>query len=69
MHMSSKGENTETLKLLFQLTTIAILVMTGMTVYEVLKQVIVPDITIWQSHIVTTVFSTICATIASYILI
>ncbi len=38
----------------------------GMTIYETLKQIISPDITIWESHTVTIIFSTIIATIATY---
>jgi two-component system sensor kinase FixL len=38
----------------------------GMTLFETLKQLINPNIGIWQSHIVTIVFATCVATIAAY---
>lgn len=34
-----------------------------MTAYEVLKQIVSPDITIWQSHIVTIVFTSVIAVV------
>jgi len=37
-----------------------------MSVYELLKQIIYPDITIWQSHIVTISFSSVIGTAAAY---
>jgi hypothetical protein len=41
----------------------------GMTAYEVLKQIIHPDITVWESHAITIVFSTTCAVSASYFIL
>jgi two-component system sensor kinase FixL len=38
----------------------------GMTLFETLKQIIQPNISIWQSHIVTIVFATCVATTAAY---
>ena len=49
-----------------RLILIAGIMLVAMTVYEVLKQVISPNITIWQSHIVTIIFSTLIATVVGY---
>jgi len=49
-----------------QLFFIIIIMLVLMTTYEVLKQVISPDITIWQSHTITIIFSTTCAAITAY---
>ncbi len=38
----------------------------GMTAFEVLKQNIHPDITVWESHVVTILFSMVLATVGSY---
>ncbi len=38
----------------------------GMTLYEVLKQLLFPNISIWESHTVTIGFTTILATILAY---
>lgn len=65
-HMEVKGKNTKDKRLLRQILAIAFLVFIGMTIYETLKQVIFPDITIWQSHIVTILFSTLCAAVVSF---
>jgi len=39
----------------------------GMTIFELIKHYIVPNITIWQSHIITIIFATIVGTIAGLI--
>jgi PAS domain S-box-containing protein len=38
-----------------------------MTVYESLKQLLFPRITVWQSHVVTILFSTLIALIVAYL--
>ena len=53
-------------ELLLKLILVALIMLICMTAYEILKQIISPNITIWQSHIVTIIFSAICATIAAY---
>ena len=67
--MASRLNSSDKKKVFRQLTLIAIFMLVGMTIYEVLKQVISPDITIWQSHIITIIFSTVCATAASYFIL
>jgi PAS domain S-box-containing protein len=44
----------------------AIGMLSGMTVYEGVKQLLFPAITVWQSHIVTIFFSTFVAVIIAY---
>lgn len=56
-------------KLIKQLIVVSAVMLTGMTVYEVIKQVILPDITLWQSHLVTILFSTLCAACVSYLVL
>ncbi|MBN1427293.1 MAG: HAMP domain-containing histidine kinase [Anaerolineae bacterium] len=46
------------------LTALAMVCM--MTIYEAFKQLIFPQITIWESHFVTIVFSSTISTIAAY---
>jgi hypothetical protein len=52
-----------------QLILIASLMLAGMTTYETLKQIIIPNISIWESHIITIIFSALCATVAGYFII
>ena len=40
-----------------------------MTIYEASKQLILPAITIWESHLITITFSTVVASIASYFVV
>ena len=56
-------------KLTIQLSVVALLMAAGMTLYETLKQTISPNITIWQSHMVTIAFSTIVATVVSFFIL
>jgi hypothetical protein len=48
------------------LALLAVAMLVGMTIYEWLKQLLFPNITIWQSHIVTILFSTGVATVAGF---
>ena len=54
------------IKFWLKLLLIALIMAASMTCYEFLKQLIVPNITIWHSHIITIIFSTIAATSAAY---
>jgi signal transduction histidine kinase len=47
----------------------ALVMLCMMTLYESLKQILFPRITIWQSHFVTIVFSSVVATIAAYVIL
>ncbi len=53
-------------RLALQLSRIALLVLAGMTIFQLLKHAIAPNITLWESHLVTIVFSTVCAVVASF---
>src|SRR5215472_5046530 len=47
----------------------AVAVAALMSVYEALKQLIVPHISIWQSHVVTIFFTTVLTVVVGYVLI
>jgi len=53
-------------KLIPALTITAVSSMILMTIYEVVKQLLHPDITIWQSHMITIAFTTIVAPLSAY---
>ena len=48
------------------LSLLSAVMLVGMSIYEWLKQLLFPSITIWQSHIVTILFSTGVATLAGF---
>ena len=52
-----------------QLILIALLTLVGMTIFECAKQIVHPQISIWQSHLVTILFSTIVAVVAGTIVL
>lgn len=64
--MSFSKNRADRRSLALQLSRIALLVLGGMTIFEALKQAIAPDIAIWESHLVTIVFSTVWAIVASF---
>jgi len=45
---------------------VAAVMLAGMFFYELTKELFLPDLTKWQSHYVTIIFSTVVATIAAY---
>ncbi len=49
-----------------QLIRIVFTMAAGMTLYESVKQLISPGITVWESHIVTIIFSTTIAAVTSF---
>ena len=59
----SKTRRHVTLRLLIT----AVWMLACMTVYESLKQLLFPRITVWQSHVVTILFSTLSALIVAYL--
>lgn len=64
--MTSKQDDTDKKKLTRHVLLLAFLMLVGMTTYEIIKQIISPNITIWQSHIITIIFSTACASAAAF---
>lgn len=48
------------------LLSVSLFTFLGMTLFEVLKQWIHPDIDIWESHFITIVFTTFIGTTAAY---
>jgi hypothetical protein len=56
-------------RLIFPLLKVFGFMLVLMTIYEWLKQVIKPDISIWTSHIATIIFSSCLAVIAAYLVL
>ena len=54
------------LNLLTQLTIVAVVMLLTMTLYEWFKQVFIPDISIWGSHLITIIFTTLLAIVVFY---
>ena len=67
--MKSRQNEPDKTKLKRQLILTALVMFMGMVIYEALKQIVFPNITVWQSHIVTILFGTGCATIAAFFVI
>ena len=54
---------------IYRLVVFVMGMLIGMTLFELLKQALIPKITVWQSHLVTICFSSIAATVAAYFMI
>lgn len=52
-----------------QLAAVVLVMLAGMTAYESLKHVILPNISLWESHLITILFSTICAATGAYFML
>lgn len=48
------------------MTIIVFVLLFGMTLFETVKQLVNPDISIWESHTITIIFSTIIGSLAAY---
>jgi PAS domain S-box-containing protein len=53
-------------KLIKPMVTVAVVMLALMTLYEGLKQFLIPDISIWGSHFMTIVFTTVLAVVTFY---
>lgn len=60
------SEQSKTSTVTAGLIIIALVSLAGMTAFEVLKHLLLPGITMWQSHVVTIIFSTVIATSTAY---
>jgi hypothetical protein len=67
--MNPSAPNNNARQLTLQITATALMMLAGMTAYEIIKQIIFPRVTIWESHAMTIVFSTICAVVAGSIIL
>jgi PAS domain S-box-containing protein len=64
--MIPKRNSSDNKKISYQLIAIALFMLVGMTIYESLKQIIFHNITIWESHTITILFSTVCSIVIAY---
>lgn len=63
---AGQGDTPGAKKLIKPVLRVTIAMLALMTAFETTKQLVAPRITIWQSHTVTIIFSTIIATAAAY---
>jgi light-regulated signal transduction histidine kinase (bacteriophytochrome) len=63
---SHSGQNT---RLVVPLLITAIVMLFGMTIFQVLKHLLLPDMSLVQSNVITVLFSCVVATIAAYFIL
>ena len=54
---------------IYKLAVFVVGMLLGMSLFELMKQMLFPEITVWQSHVVTICFSTIAASFTAYFMI
>jgi PAS domain S-box-containing protein len=74
IYSSNAPQDTNTLQVLKRLPVKKRLLLTAigmfmaMTAYESLKQLLLPKVTVWESHIITIFFSTLVAVVVAYLI-
>ncbi|HEY1406617.1 MAG TPA: hypothetical protein VF857_08420 [Spirochaetota bacterium] len=58
--------NHQKISIIKPMTIVPIITLTVMTGYEGIKQLVKPDINVWESHVVTIIFTTIISMITAY---
>lgn len=66
---TTKYEMTRSQRFYLELFSVTLTVFFGMFTYEYLKTYFLPKLTIWESHLITIVFSTVIATLAAYVIL
>ena len=67
--LASNEQSLENTGLVGPLLATLLLMLLGMTAYEFTKQLALPRLTIWESHLITILFSSSVATIAAYFIL
>ncbi len=55
-------------RLILKILVVIIVMLVWMTGYELSKELVFPHITLWESHLITVLFSTFLATIAAFLI-
>jgi PAS domain S-box-containing protein len=55
-------------RLILKILLVIIVMLVWMTGYELSKELVFPDITLWKSHLITVLFSTLIAAVAAYLI-
>jgi PAS domain S-box-containing protein len=55
--------------LVVQLLLVALIIIVGMTGFEFLKGLVFPNLSLWDSHIITIIFSSVIGTVVAYFLL
>jgi PAS domain-containing protein len=61
-----RAQLTKTPRLVLQLAAIAVVMLVLMTLYEGIKQVLFPNISLWGSHLITIDFTSVLASLISF---
>ncbi len=64
--MSEDGDEKLPKHLVLRILFISISMLTGFTIFEMVKELLATDLTLWQSHCITILFSTIMATFIAW---
>jgi PAS domain S-box-containing protein len=55
--------------LVLRLLLVALIIIVGMTAFEFLKNLLFPNLSLWESHIITIIFSSVIGTLVAYFIL
>jgi PAS domain S-box-containing protein len=55
--------------LMVRLLLVALIILVGMTVFEFVKNILLPNLSLWDSHIITIIFISIIGTLSAYFIL
>jgi PAS domain S-box-containing protein len=62
-------KNRKSADLFVRLLTVALIILVGMTVFEFVKNLLFPNLSLWGSHFITIIFISIIGTLAAYFIL
>jgi PAS domain S-box-containing protein len=62
-------KNRKSADLVFRLLLVALIMIVSMTVFEFLKSLFFPNLSLWESHIITIIFSSVIGTLVAYFIL
>jgi PAS domain S-box-containing protein len=63
------GKNRKLVDAVVRLLSIALIIIVGMTGFEFLKSLLFPNVSLWDSHIITIFFSSVIGTVVAYFIL
>lgn len=62
-------KNRKSADLFVRLLTVALIIIVGMTVFEFVKNLLSPNLSVWNSHIITIIFISVIGTLVAYFIL
>jgi PAS domain S-box-containing protein len=60
------GKNIKSANFAVRLLLVALIIIVGMTIFEFVKNILLPNLSLWDSHIITIIFISVIGTLVAY---